>query len=216
MVESASSEQRRALLQWALELEELRNCSLGHAAKAQRAIQLTARKAVLAPLVRSNLQQTQQVLWSDRGWPARLALLGLTVGTLGFSGKAAGIAAFGRAAGVPLWLVFAASGALLGALIEELNRSAEKSVPMTIYPLREVDGMDLEEREAYFRSLPREQLEKMWTEPGDTYLTPEELGLLKTVLREKKGIEPADGHSVRACPQCGMVGDNCTCTRSWF
>src|SRR5690606_17384501 len=93
LVESASSEQRRALLQWALELEELRNCSLGHAATAKRAIQLTARKAVLAPLVRSNLQQTQQVLWTDRGWPARLALLGLTVGTLGFSGKAAGIAA---------------------------------------------------------------------------------------------------------------------------
>ena len=78
-------------------------------------------------------------MWSERGWPARLGLVGLTVGTLGFSGKAAGLAAFGRAVAVPIWLVLAASGTLLGALIQELQRVLGPSTPTTTYTVIEAD-----------------------------------------------------------------------------
>ena len=57
----------------------------------------------------------------NRGWPARFAIVGLTIGTLGFSGKAAGLAAFGRALSIPIWLVLTAGGSLLGTIIQELQ-----------------------------------------------------------------------------------------------
>lgn len=219
MVESASPEQRDALLSWAIELQSIRRSSLNAVTKAQRAVKATTQKAVLAPLVKANLKQTKEMLWGNRGWPARLALVGVTVGTLGFSGKVAGLAAFGRAIGVPIWFVLAASGALLGALIQELQQGLGLSAPTTTYTIIEAHEERrsyLEEREAYYRSLPEEQLDKVWKQREELDLQPDETALLREIVRETKGIKPAYGHSAQVCGQCGMVGSNCTCERSWF
>jgi hypothetical protein len=51
---------------------------------------------------------------------AKITIVAVTIGTLGLSAEAAGIA-LGRAVGVPLWLVITAGGSLLGLIIQELE-----------------------------------------------------------------------------------------------
>ncbi len=74
----------------------------------------------------------------------------------------------------------------------------------------------LKERENYYRSLSEVQLEKLWNEREKMELESDETTLLREIVREVKKIKPAYGNSVKVCRQCGMVGDNCTCGRSWF
>lgn len=74
----------------------------------------------------------------------------------------------------------------------------------------------LDEREDYYRSLPEAELDKLWSEREDVDMEDDEISLLRQIVREVKGIKPVYGISIQVCRQCGMVGDNCTCDRSWF
>ena len=96
----------------------------------------SAKREVIVPLLRhipGELKavglRSRRVLWDDRGWPARLGLIGVTVGATAFGGKAAGLATMGRGVAVPLWVVFGASGTFLGTLLDELAPSR----PTTTY-----------------------------------------------------------------------------------
>lgn len=139
VVASASPAQQEALLAWAIELSEIRNSPIAASRKARLAVKATAKRAVLAPIIKANLKRTKEVMWSERSWPARLGILGFTVGTLGFSGEAAGLAAFGRAIAVPIWLVLTAGGTLLGALIQELQPVSGQAAPTTTYSVIEAN-----------------------------------------------------------------------------
>lgn len=74
----------------------------------------------------------------------------------------------------------------------------------------------IEEREKYYRSLSEGQLDELWNNRKN--LEPDETALLRDIVREAKGIRPVYGNSfsTSVCRQCGMVGDSCTCGRSWF
>jgi len=74
----------------------------------------------------------------------------------------------------------------------------------------------LEEKEFYYRSLTEKELENHWSQRAEIGLEPDEKVLLREIIREVKGITPAYGNSAQVCRQCGMVGENCTCGRSWF
>lgn len=137
MIAGASPSQRDALLAWALELTEIRKAPVAAIAKARLAVRATAKRRVLAPIIKANFRRTKDVMWSERSWPARLGILGLTIGTLGLSGQAAGLAAFGRAVSVPIWLVLTAGGTLLGAIIQELQQQSGHSTPTTTYSVIE-------------------------------------------------------------------------------
>ncbi len=137
VVASASAAQREALLEWAIDLREIRSSTNAPIQKARLALKATAKKKVLAPILKANLKRAREVMWSERSWAARLAFIGLTIATLGFSGEAAGLAAFGRAISIPIWLVLTASGALLGTIIQELQQVAGDSAPSTTYSVIE-------------------------------------------------------------------------------
>lgn len=127
IVSAASDAQRQALLAWATELTAIRGSTAGAISKAHRAMRATAQRQVLAPILKANLQRSADVLWNERSWPVRLGIIGLTVGTFGFSGEVAGLAAFGRAIAVPVWLVLTATGSTLGAIIELLQSPAQRA-----------------------------------------------------------------------------------------
>ncbi len=96
VVRSATPEQREALLSWATELEDIRNSPDSQMLKAQQAVKATVQRKVIAPVLRGIRNdakrvagRTKELLWDNRSWAARLGMIGLTIGTLGFSGKAA-------------------------------------------------------------------------------------------------------------------------------
>lgn len=64
--------------------------------------------------------------WDERSWMARLGLPGILIGAVVFGGEGAGIAAFGGAIGVPLWIVLGGGGAFAGRLLEEINRTVNR------------------------------------------------------------------------------------------
>src|SRR5262249_22565538 len=122
---------------WAEELLRVRESTLPLTQKARAALGASLRAEVARPLLRVLAHEgrdlgirSKKILWDDRGWAARLALSGVTVGAVLFSGEGAGIAALGSAIGVPLWLVLGAGGAFLGCLIDELHK---KTPPTTTY-----------------------------------------------------------------------------------
>ncbi len=72
------------------------------------------------------------------------------------------------------------------------------------------------EREKYYRALYDGKLDQEWADRDENALEPDEMQLLRDIVRERKGIAPAYGKSVQVCRSCGQVGANCTCGRSWF
>jgi len=71
------------------------------------------------------------------------------------------------------------------------------------------------ERERAYRSMDDAAIENAWATRDEAGLALDEVEMLRDLVRERKGIKPTPGH-VQVCRSCGQVGDNCTCTRSWF
>ena len=91
--------------------------------KAKKAVSLTKESNVVWPIVRMMATELKRVGWDERNWASRLALSGLFIGIVVFSSEGAGIAAFGTAIGVPLWIVLGSGGALAGAILDEIKKS---------------------------------------------------------------------------------------------
>ena len=96
--------------------------------KSEKLAQLQKLKTlpVVAALLQNIAQRAKIKLWDERGWPARMALGGLALGLAVTGTKAAGIAAAGTAIAVKVYLLTSAGGALLGTLIQELEKSSKK------------------------------------------------------------------------------------------
>ena len=134
IVEDASPMEREALLEWATEWMEIRNSSDSNTSKAKRAVQAKIKRDSLVPILKTGFKGLKKQVWDNRNWTERLLIVGVTIGTLGLSGQAAGIAAFGRAIAVPMWFVLGASGSFLGTLIDLLTKKkseANKSEDVT-------------------------------------------------------------------------------------
>jgi predicted RNA-binding Zn-ribbon protein involved in translation (DUF1610 family) len=74
-------------------------------------------------------------------------------------------------------------------------------------------------RRGSYWGLSVEELRDIWQRESHeetAELESDERALIREILRDKLGIKAAEGHSAKACPQCGMVGNTCTCGRSWF
>jgi hypothetical protein len=128
VVALATPAQRLCLFTWAQEIIAIRESNLPAQAKLRRAIAASANVDLLVPVLQRMLAEMKSVgyrskrlLWDDRGWAARLALIGITAGSLGFGSQAAGIAALGRAVAVPLWFLLGSGGAFLGVLVDVLT-----------------------------------------------------------------------------------------------
>ena len=105
----------------------------------------------------------------------------------------------------------------------EVARRAEKRRMDDEEKSREADAKEREERRPYieergkhYRSLSERQLNELWNKRANQNLEPDETALLRAIDREAKGITPTYKNNLKVCRQCGMVGDSCTCERSWF
>lgn len=123
LVSKLNEEECQALLIWAEQLLEIRESNVSKIIKAKRAIQASTKSKVLVRLIKllfSELKRVgrrgKDILWDRRTWPARIGLIGVTIGVATFGKQAAGVAALGSAVGVPLWLVLGAGGTVLGTI----------------------------------------------------------------------------------------------------
>lgn len=126
IVNDASLDQQRALLEWSKALLSIRHSESTAKIKAKAAVAATAQREVIWPIVQTMLYRLKRLGWDERGWAARLGGGAALAASVVFFGHGAGIAALGTAIGVPLWIVFGAGGAFAGMLLDELERELGK------------------------------------------------------------------------------------------
>ena len=63
-------------------------------------------------------------LWTERGWPARLAIIGLIPGAA--KGGSVGLATMGFGVGIPFFLLTVTGGMFIGTIIEEIQKEISK------------------------------------------------------------------------------------------
>ncbi len=135
IVDDASLEQQRALLDWAKELIAIRHSEDSVVVRSKAAVAVTTQRRIIWPIVRVVLRRLKRLGWDERGWKSRLGIGAAAATVAVWGGQGAGIAALGTAIGVPLWVVFGAGGAFAGLLVDELeeairkNRDRNKHVP---------------------------------------------------------------------------------------
>jgi hypothetical protein len=101
------------LVEWARSMLEIRERPAGTLRKAMSAISATKKRRVLWPLL--------DRLWKgmkSQGWAVKLSAAMMAIVAVCMPDPGAGIAAFGGAIGVPLWVVFGAGGAFAGAIVD--------------------------------------------------------------------------------------------------
>lgn len=122
VVNQASAQERRILLDWAKQLVAIRDGHLSTPDKAKAAIKATIESKAILPFLKVLGTEIKRLGWDERGFAARMGI-GAAAVALFLPGKgAAGIAALGGAVGVPLWIVFGAGGAFAGVIIQELQK----------------------------------------------------------------------------------------------
>lgn len=127
IVDDATLEQQRALLDWSKDLLIVRRSDESVVTKVKAAIAATAQRKVIWPLVRVMLNRLKRLGWDERSWKTRLGIGTVAATAIVFGGQGAGIAALGTAIGVPLWIVFGAGGTFAGLLMDELEEVVKKN-----------------------------------------------------------------------------------------
>jgi hypothetical protein len=128
VAESLPSGSHEQLARWLQTLLDLRAKSITPRQKLRQLKQIRPSES-FQPTLAVLYRFIKRNAWEERRWPSRLAIVGASVTAATVGGQAAGLAAFGTAVAVPLWIVFGAGGAFAGVLIEELRRYAPATIP---------------------------------------------------------------------------------------
>lgn len=140
VLSNADDVQKKALSDWAEGLLIIRNSNKSAVIKGRSALEFTAKSKILIPLLKiiakeikidqfdaSNLKfenknamkQSIKSFWNNRSFPTKIGIGASSVALMLFGTQGAGIAAFGTAIGVPLWVVLGAGATFAGVLYEE-------------------------------------------------------------------------------------------------
>lgn len=176
IADNSSADDRKRIGDWLSQLLEIRSSDMSVVEKGKRALSITTKSKTLLPTVRliskefglsklsvpkptrDSLAKAPVALhrfWKSRSLPAKLGLSAASLSAIVFGSQGAGIAAFGTAIGVPLWIVFGAGATFAGVLYEELTR--ESSDPETTYAViqakqRDDEGLTIEDSDQRDRS----------------------------------------------------------------
>jgi hypothetical protein len=123
VLEEFNEEEKIVIKSWAEDAIVIRNDNnLSKKEKIKKISQITNNNKIILKLIKGMAKFIKRHSWDERGWPARFALGGLTIGAAAGGTKAAGIATMGAGIGVPIIALTSAGGALLGTIVEELSK----------------------------------------------------------------------------------------------
>lgn len=120
-VSTLSEEEKKLILKWSEKAVVIRgNRNLSHKGKLSEFSKLE-HSALVQVLLTNLFISLKNKIWTNQSWARRLGFVGLTTG-ISFGGAAVGIATMGAGIGVPLILMTAAGGVILGAAIDEIKK----------------------------------------------------------------------------------------------
>ena len=124
-LQNLKQEEKSNVLNWALEVKQIQqNKNLSKKEKIYELRQLNNQKTFVNAVSISKNFFIEK--WKSANWAKRIALVGGGIGLVIGGSQGAGIAALGGAIGVPLFLVTAGGGALIGLIIESLDPNTKK------------------------------------------------------------------------------------------
>ena len=122
VINKLNSYEKEDILIWAKKVKEIQSGkTLGTKSKIKSLKELDNKKALvsLGKIIKSKTKKS----WKNASWAKKLGVIGASGALITVSGSGAGIAALGGAIGLPLFLVTAAGGTLIGTLIDELTKN---------------------------------------------------------------------------------------------
>jgi hypothetical protein len=117
-----SVEEREELKAFFEALLQIRNSDASPRKKLRRTTEAVRDAKTLWPVLREVGRVAKQHTWDDRGPSMRWGMAGAGAALVLFGGQGVGIAAFGGAIGLPLWIVFGAGAALARNVVDSLGR----------------------------------------------------------------------------------------------
>ncbi|MBY3179305.1 hypothetical protein HFO27_32695 [Rhizobium leguminosarum] len=142
IAESVTRTEADALRDWARLLIELKDEKMSAAAKARKAISLTASSRVILPAMKIISAQAKKHGWDNRTSTQRFGIAAAAGAFALFPGANAGIAALGGAVGVPLWAVFGGGSMFLKVLYDELTKRPEGQASGASYKVIDAEKQD--------------------------------------------------------------------------
>ena len=118
---SLPSADQDALLNWFIELLEIRGQQTSKIDKLKAALICTKRHKAVWPVIRGLKSVLVQHGWKERGKHVRWGIVASALAISIFGLHGAGIAALGGAVGVPLWIIFGSGGTIASVIVEELS-----------------------------------------------------------------------------------------------
>lgn len=116
-----SQEEKAKILAWARQVRAIqKNPALNFKQKFNALKQLNNSQAFKS--TNKFVLMHSKRYWKHAPWTERIGLIGLAGGAIVFGVQGAGIAALGGAVGLPLFLLTGAGGALVGMIIERLDK----------------------------------------------------------------------------------------------
>ncbi|MDM7951449.1 hypothetical protein [Hydrogenophaga sp.] len=114
---------RHLLLYWAQQVLAVRTLPISVSRKLLRIARITKELGISKSLVTHVAAEIKRVGWTERSKPMRGVIGGAGIGLLAsVASPMAGVAAFGGAIAVPVILLGAGAGAVLMALVDELDK----------------------------------------------------------------------------------------------
>lgn len=137
IADNATNEEKEALRTWIEKMLAIKASDLPAKTKATQSIAVTRKSKVLSPSIKLLARELKRLGWDERSLKARVGIAGVGLGVLTFGSQAAGVAAFGGAIAVPLWVLFGAGATFLGFLYEEIT--GKHPNPKTTYNVIDAD-----------------------------------------------------------------------------
>jgi hypothetical protein len=111
---------------WLTGLISIRNSEDSFKLKFQKTVQFTKKATPVKSVMKLFALTIKEYSWDKRGRAARFGGAGIVGSLLVFGPQGAGIAAFGTAIGIPLFIVFGAGGLFAGVVLDEIARNKKE------------------------------------------------------------------------------------------
>lgn len=122
IIAAYSEQERELLLNWAQQVIAIRQSDLSTPKKIARITGVTRELGLTKPLLTHIGREIKRVGWDERSGPMRGVVGGAGVGLIAsVASPMAGVAAFGGAVAIPVVLLGAGAGAVLMAIVNELQ-----------------------------------------------------------------------------------------------